>query len=84
MPKHSTADTVQSTLDSLLVIDCHFCRWSDAEYLVATPRVRAHFDAFPVSPGHALIVIRRNSVDWCAATDAERHAVEDAGVEVRR
>jgi superfamily II DNA or RNA helicase/HKD family nuclease/diadenosine tetraphosphate (Ap4A) HIT family hydrolase len=34
--------------------------------------VRAFLDAFPVSPGHTLIVPRRHIADWFDATDAER------------
>ena len=36
------------------------------------------WDAFPVSPGHALIVPRRHVAAWFDASDEERAALNDA------
>lgn len=55
--------------------DCPFCRRADAECLLVDPLVRAFTDAFPVSPGHTLVVPRRHVADWFEATDAERSAM---------
>lgn len=33
------------------------------------------WDAFPLAPGHALLVTRRHVADWFDATDAERVAL---------
>ena len=36
------------------------------------------WDAFPVSPGHALLVPKRHVADWFSATHEERRALTDA------
>jgi diadenosine tetraphosphate (Ap4A) HIT family hydrolase len=41
-------------------------------------------DAYPVSPGHTLVVTRRVVPDWFAATDEERRAVMELVGEVKR
>ncbi|MBM3348067.1 MAG: HIT family protein [Betaproteobacteria bacterium] len=42
------------------------------------PLVRGLWDAFPVSPGHALLVTRRHVASWFDATPAEQAALLDA------
>ena len=41
-------------------------------------------DHFPVSPGHTLVVTRRVTTDWFAATEAEQRAVIALIREVKR
>lgn len=41
-------------------------------------------DNYPVSPGHTLIVTRREIADWFAATTAEQHAILALVDEVKR
>lgn len=62
---------------------CPFCAWTDAECLLTTPLVRANWDQFPVSPGHALVVTRQHVADWWAATEDERIALIQAVEQVR-
>lgn len=40
-------------------------------------------DAFPVSPGHALVIPKRHAETYFDATEAERKALGDAVVKVR-
>ncbi len=63
--------------------DCPFCPPPAERVILETPDLVAIWDAFPVSPGHALIVPRRHVADWFAATDEERRALADATVAVR-
>ena len=64
--------------------DCPFCHpdparlaWDEA------PLVRALWDGFPVSPGHALVVPRRHAAGWDDLTAAEQQALFDAIGRVR-
>jgi diadenosine tetraphosphate (Ap4A) HIT family hydrolase len=41
-------------------------------------------DAFPVSPGHTLVVTRRVVADWFSASEAERAAVMELVERVKR
>jgi diadenosine tetraphosphate (Ap4A) HIT family hydrolase len=41
-------------------------------------------DGFPVSPGHTLVVTKREIATWFDATEAEQHAVLRLVEEVRR
>lgn len=43
----------------------------------------ALWDAYPVSPGHALIIPRRHIATWFDATDAERAALAAATEQVK-
>ncbi len=55
---------------------CAFCqRIASAEVLAVNERAAAFFDAFPLSPGHVLIVPRRHEPDFLALTEIERTAV---------
>ena len=54
-------------------MSCPFC---DAEGEVfGNELAYAKFDAFPVSPGHLLIIPRRHAAEWFDLTDAEECAV---------
>jgi diadenosine tetraphosphate (Ap4A) HIT family hydrolase len=53
-----------------------FCvRVPGGDLVVANAAAVAFFDAFPLSPGHALIVPRRHEPDFLALTEIERAAV---------
>ncbi len=64
--------------------DCPFCATDDDGVLLATPLVYAKWDRFPVSPGHALLITKRHIPDWWSATDAERQALLEQIVPLRR
>ena len=64
-------------------MDCPFCHPDPARVLVEREEALALLDAYPVSPGHALVVTRRHVRDWFAASRAERLAVMDLLDEVR-
>ncbi len=63
---------------------CPFCS-PDPERMAFESRVvRALWDAFPVSPGHLLVVPRRHVATWFDASDEEHDAIRKALVEGRR
>jgi ATP adenylyltransferase len=43
---------------------CIFCDWSSREILVEDEHAVAFFDAFPVNPGHVLIVPKKHVADY--------------------
>lgn len=51
---------------------CAFCDIDDEACTYVAPLVRAIWDGFPVTPGHALIIPRRHVVSWFDATHAEQ------------
>jgi diadenosine tetraphosphate (Ap4A) HIT family hydrolase len=64
---------------------CVFCDRLTAGDLVAETALAAAFaDAFPVSPGHTLIVPRRHESDFLTLTSAEQAAVWSLVEPVRR
>ena len=50
---------------------CRFCTISAAEYITENELAYAIWDAFPVTPLHALIIPKRHATDWFSLTDAE-------------
>lgn len=56
---------------------CPFCNPSPADVVAANTLAYARFDAFPVSPGHILIVPRRHVSSFFDATEEERAALFD-------
>ena len=54
---------------------CPFCNPDPGRQFLAEDLVLGLWDAFPVSPGHALIVTRRHAPDWFSATPAEQSAL---------
>ena len=55
---------------------CAFCeRISDGELVAENDLAVAFFDAYPVSPGHCLIIPRRHEPDFLALSAAEQAAV---------
>lgn len=57
---------------------CPFCSPDPSRIVFETDLVIALRDAYPVSPGHLLLVPRRHVADWFEATPAEQHALTDA------
>jgi HKD family nuclease/diadenosine tetraphosphate (Ap4A) HIT family hydrolase len=54
---------------------CAFCSIPAERLIHSDDIVVAMWDAFPVSPGHALIIPRRHVSDWFAATSEEHQAL---------
>src|SRR5688572_1489352 len=63
--------------------DCPLCKPGDDAGFHSAPLVRALWDRYPVSPGHALIIPRRHVASWFEATPAERVAMLEAVDAVR-
>ena len=57
---------------------CPFCRPQSDRVFYVSDLVLGLWDAFPVSPGHALLVPKRHVADWFSATHEERRALTDA------
>ena len=62
---------------------CPFCEPDPARQFLDSPLVLGRWDAFPVSPGHALLVTRRPVATWFDATPAEQSALLAAIGEAR-
>ena len=43
---------------------CIFCDWSSREILVEDEHAVAFFDAFPVNPGHVLVIPKKHVADY--------------------
>jgi diadenosine tetraphosphate (Ap4A) HIT family hydrolase len=57
--------------------DCPFCRLPDERVLESNAHARAIADAFPVSPGHTLIIPRRHAASLFDLTGEEALAVHE-------
>jgi diadenosine tetraphosphate (Ap4A) HIT family hydrolase len=55
--------------------DCPFCHMDDSRHLFGDEQVFAVWDGYPVSPGHLLIITRRNVTQWFEATWEEQQAI---------
>jgi diadenosine tetraphosphate (Ap4A) HIT family hydrolase len=55
--------------------DCPFCRMPPERILASNDHAFAVADAFPVSPGHTLVISRRHVADFFELTDEEVAAV---------
>ena len=55
--------------------NCPFCNLDNARILKANSHALAIFDAFPVSPGHTLILPKRHISSFFDATQEEQAAV---------
>ena len=62
---------------------CAFCAVDPRRIAWASPLAIALWDAYPVSPGHALILPRRHAALWTALTDDEKAALT-AGIDAVR
>lgn len=58
--------------------DCPFCRPSAERLFHLGKTILGMWDAYPVSPGHALLVTKRHISSWFDATDDERREIMDA------
>lgn len=61
-----------------------FTTISPSDWVASDALAFAVRDAYPVSPGHTLVVTRRVVPDWFAATDEERRAVMELVGDVKR
>ena len=57
---------------------CPFCEPEAPRIVLEEPDIRVLKDAYPVSPGHLLIIPRRHIACWTDATVDERRALVDA------
>jgi len=57
--------------------DCPFCQPDAGRIFLAEEQVIGIWDAFPVSPGHCLLIPRRHVATWFEATPAEQRALAD-------
>jgi diadenosine tetraphosphate (Ap4A) HIT family hydrolase len=58
------------------MVDCPFCHLIHTRAIIRDVDLAvAIADAFPLNPGHALIVARRHEPDFLALTPGETHAV---------
>lgn len=60
------------------VSECPFCSIDPKRVFRETALTASLWDAFPVSPGHALIVPRRHVASWADATFEEKRDLLDA------
>lgn len=58
--------------------DCPFCRPEADRIFHAGRNILGLWDAFPVSPGHALLVTRRHVASWFEATEDEQRELIEA------
>ena len=63
---------------------CPFCDLISRELLVESSLVVAFEDAYPVSPGHALIIPRRHVATYFDCTQAEKVAIWSLVYELRQ
>lgn len=67
------SDEVHTAADQ----DCPFCSLSDRKILFQNDYACAFYDAFPVSPGHLLIVPFRHVSSFFELTLPERQAIDN-------
>jgi diadenosine tetraphosphate (Ap4A) HIT family hydrolase len=63
--------------DSAVSISCPFCNPDPDRVFLVRPRLLGIWDAFPVTPGHALIIPTRHAPDLASATAEERQGLWD-------
>ena len=63
---------------------CQFCDASRSHVLHEGNLVKAIFDGFPVSPGHALIITRRHVPTWFDASREEQNEMLETIQQVQR
>jgi superfamily II DNA or RNA helicase/HKD family nuclease len=67
---------------------CPFCRPDPSRIIHSDATAFALWDAFPVSPGHALVLPRRHVSDWFETSEFERaamlHMADSARAEIER
>ena len=78
MPRRLCGDESVSVSDHKVLWlkeDCPFCAELDDRIFLDTNDVLGIWDAFPVSPGHALLLPRRHFLTWFDATAEEQRAL---------
>jgi diadenosine tetraphosphate (Ap4A) HIT family hydrolase len=55
--------------------DCPFCNPDKGEIFMANDLCYARYDAFPVNPGHLLVIPFRHVASFFDTTEEERHAL---------
>lgn len=63
--------------------DCPFCAPDPGRVFLQGELVLGLWDAFPVSPGHALLIPRRHVTDWFEAAPGEQAALTTAIADAR-
>jgi diadenosine tetraphosphate (Ap4A) HIT family hydrolase len=53
--------------------NCIFC--GDPEFVIENELAFAHYDSYPVNPGHCLIIPRRHVAEYFQATAEEKAAI---------
>jgi len=53
--------------------NCIFC--GDPEFVIENEWAFAHYDSYPVNPGHCLIITRRHVAEYFQATAEEKAAI---------
>lgn len=53
------------------ILECPFCCIAEERFILRNALGFAIFDAFPVSPGHSLVIPRRHAASFFDLTDAE-------------
>lgn len=61
--------------------DCPFC--GEPEIIIENELAFAHYDTYPVSPGHCLLIPRRHFPDYFEATAEEKAAIWELLDEVK-
>ena len=69
---------VAAAIDGKSASRCPFCSLVETRIIAGLDLAIACWDAFPVSPGHALIVPRRHVASWTEATPDEKAAILSA------
>jgi diadenosine tetraphosphate (Ap4A) HIT family hydrolase len=64
-------------------MDCPFCHIAAVRVVAGGSLAVAVRDAFPVNPGHTLVIPRRHVASWFDATSEERAALIDLVDEVK-
>ena len=75
MPTNLDALSIQEIMIDPVPRPCAFCALAPGRIILANDLALAFRDAFPLSPGHTLIIPRRHAASFFDITKAERDAV---------
>lgn len=64
--------------------ECPFCQFDSDRVFYEDVLVVGIWDAFPVTPGHALLITKRHVSSWFDATPEEHHALLEGVQEARK
>src|SRR4051794_22843969 len=73
----SATGASRDTMNGSRPSDCPFCRLPAERVLESNAHALAVADAFPVSPGHTLIILRRHAASFLELTADEVLAVHE-------